>query len=293
MTRAWDVGLLRAPRGFAVVHAVSLAAPPAATAATVVTVHDLAWRHVPFAYPRRGREWHERAFLRALAASCHIVVPSEPVADEVREAGADAPRVTVIEPCVDHLPEPDDPAADSVLERLGVRGRFLLSVGTLEPRKNLGMLIAAYSDVQNSLPERWPLVIVGPEGWGPGVEPRDRVHLAGHVSPAVLSALYAKAELLAYVPLVEGFGLPPLEAMRAGTPVVASKVPSVRSAAFLVDPRDRGAIAEALLTVSTDGAVRDRLVKAGMNRAAELTWKENASHHVGLWGEIMGREGHG
>jgi glycosyltransferase involved in cell wall biosynthesis len=113
------------------------------------------------------------------------------------------------------------------------------------------------------------------------------------VSPAVLSALYEKAELLAYVPLVEGFGLPPLEAMRAGTPVVASEVPSVGGAAFLVDPHDRDEIAEALLTVSVDGSVRDRLVKVGMTRAAQLTWKENASHHVRLWRDVMQREEHG
>ncbi len=75
-------------------------------------------------------------------------------------------------------------------------------------------------------------MVVGPDGWGPGLQPRDGVELAGHVSPGVLSALYAKAELLAYVPLVEGFGLPPLEAMRAGTPVVASTVPSVAGAAL-------------------------------------------------------------
>jgi glycosyltransferase involved in cell wall biosynthesis len=283
MTRAWDSGLLRAPRGFAVVHAASLAVPHAGHAKTVVTVHDLAWRHVPFAFPRHGLAWHERAFRRALSSHCDFVVPSEPIASEVCEAGADESRVTVIEPGVDHLPEPDIAATRALLEHLGVQERFILSVGTLEPRKNLDMLIAAYSDVRAKLPDKWPLVVVGPAGWGPGLQPRDGVVLAGHVSPEVLSGLYASAELLVYVPLVEGFGLPPLESMLAGTPVVASAVPSVGSAALLVDPNSRTEIAEGLLAVSTDASVRERLVKDGKAQAQKLTWKQCASHHVELW----------
>ncbi len=80
MTRAWAAGMLRAPRGFAVVHAASLAVPRATGARTVVTVHDLAWRHVPFAYPKHGREWHERAFRQALSRGSDFVVPSAPIA---------------------------------------------------------------------------------------------------------------------------------------------------------------------------------------------------------------------
>jgi glycosyltransferase involved in cell wall biosynthesis len=289
MTRAWERGVLRAPRGFGVVNAASLAVPRAVGAATVVTVHDLAWRHVPFAFPRHGVEWHERAFRRALASGCNFVVPSERIAAEVHEAGADDGKVTVIEPGVDHLPRPDMAAAGELLERLGVREPFIMSVGTLEPRKNLEMLIAAYSDVRDSLPGRWPLVIVGPQGWGAGPISRQGVEFAGHVSPEVLSALYAKAELLAYVPLEEGFGLPPLEAMSFGTPVVASPVPSVRTAALVVDPHDRDAIAQALLTASTDTAVREKLVKEGRVRATNLTWERCASQHVELWQALLRR----
>lgn len=289
MTRAWDAGFLRAPRGFAVVHAGSLAVPHANGAQTVVTVHDLAWRQVPFAYPKHGREWHERAFRRALSEGCDFVVPSESIASEVCAAGADERLVTIIEPGVDHLQEPDVAGAHRLLERLGVNGPFILSVGTREPRKNLDGLAAAYSDVRDSLPGRWPLVIVGPAGWGPGLRPRDGVELAGQVTPGVLAALYAKAELMAYVPLVEGFGLPPVEAMLAGTPVVASAVPSVGSAAMLVDPEDHDGIAAALLSVSTDISVRERLVKDGRARAEKLTWRQCATHHVDLWRAILRR----
>jgi glycosyltransferase involved in cell wall biosynthesis len=155
-------------------------------------------------------------------------------------------------------------------------------------------LIAAYSDVRESLPARWSLVVVGPAGWGPDLKPRDGVVLAGQVSAEVLAGLYATAELLVYVPLVEGFGLPPVEAMLAGTPVVSSAVPSVGpadgGAALLVDPRNRKEIADGLLTVSTNSALRKELVTRGKSRVEKLTWKQCASHHVGLWRAVARRE---
>ena len=131
----------------------------------------------------------------------------------------------------DHLPPPDSTAGAAHLARLGIHGPFLLSVGTLEPRKNQARLIEAYGRIRGSLPEPWPLVMVGPTGWGEQVAPATGVILAGLVSPAELSALYAMARLLAYVPLIEGFGLPPVEAMAFGTPVVASPLPSTAGAA--------------------------------------------------------------
>jgi glycosyltransferase involved in cell wall biosynthesis len=283
LTRAWDAGLNAAPSGFATLHATSLAVPPARRVRTFVTVHDLAWRHVPFAFPRHGLLWHERAFTKALRRQLEFVVPSRHVADEVTEAGAEPARVTVIEPGGDHLPPPDSEAVKRVLERNGVSGPFILSVGTLEPRKNLDALMEAYSRIRDSLPGRWPLVVVGPEGWGPGVTARDGVVLAGPVTAGELSGLYEKAELLAYVPFVEGFGLPPLEAMQAGTPVVSSPIPSTGGAACEVDPHRTDEIAQGLLAVATDSKLRDELVEAGHARAAQLSWRACARHHVELW----------
>ena len=283
LTRAWDAHLLNAPRGFRILHATSLAVPPVKRTRTVATVHDLAWRHVPFAFPRHGLRWHEHALQEALRRLVEFVVPSRPVAEELIEAGADAGRVNVIEPGGDHLPAADLEAASRVLAAHGVNGEFLLSVSTLEPRKNLETLTEAYSRIRNSLPGSPPLVVIGPQGWGAGVTTRDGVVLAGAVSERELSALYAKAAMLAYVPLVEGFGLPPLEAMRAGTPVVASPVPSTGGAAFEVDPYDIEQIAQALLTVATDDRVRAELVSKGHVRAAKLSWKACARRHVELW----------
>jgi len=286
LTRAWDRGLLRAPGRFDVVHALSMATAEPGPAALVSTVHDLLWRHVPETYPARGRAWHEAALRRALARSHRFVVPSDVVASDLVQAGASPDRVTVVPMGCDHLPAPDPAAVDALLSRLGVAGPFLLSVGTMEPRKNLVRLALAYERMRTSLPEPWPLVVVGPSGWGEQLHQHQGVILAGMVTPSELAGLYARARLLAYVPLMEGFGLPPVEAMLAGAPVVASGVPSTGTAAYQVDPNDTDSIAEGLLVVATDEAVRHGLQSAGRSHAAGLSWSSIAQRHVSIWEEV-------
>ena len=283
LTRAWDSGLLRGSRGFDVVQATSLSTLEPGRAALVTTVHDLLWRRVPEAYPARGRMWHEAALRRALRRSDRFIVPADVVAVDLVEAGAPADSVHVIPMGSDHLPPPDEAAASRLLSTMGVDGPFLLSVGTLEPRKNLPRLVDAYERVRSSLPEPWPLVLVGPSGWGARVKPATGVVLTGMVTPPELSALYAMARLLAYVPLEEGFGLPPVEAMALGTPVVASPLPSTAGAAFEIDPLDTDSIAGGLLTVATDEQQRDRLRHLGRERTGQLHWSGIARQHLSVW----------
>jgi len=114
------------------------------------------------------------------------------------------------------------------------------------------------------------------------------VVLAGTVSAAELSGLYASARLLAYVPLIEGFGLPPVEAMSVGTPVVASPLPSTGGAALEVDPSDTSSIAAGLLEVATDARTREELVHRGAARSQELTWISIARRHREVWDAATG-----
>jgi glycosyltransferase involved in cell wall biosynthesis len=300
LTRAWDHALVRAPRGFDVVHAVSLAAPRPSNEGTplVVTVHDLAWRLHPDATTRRGRTWHEAALARARMRAAALVTPSRRVAADLEALGADPARISVVPPGSDLLPPPDAAGADALLGRLGVPGPFVLTVGTLEPRKNLGRLVEAYATVRPSLPEHWPLVVVGPTGWrggggdrGAPQVPTQGVVFAGAVRDDVLAELYRRARVLAYVPLAEGFGLPPFEAMRLGTPaLVARGVPSVDDVgdsppapARLVDPFDVGDIAAGLAAVLTDEALRADLAARGEAHARSRTWRAAAAAHVALW----------
>jgi alpha-1,3-rhamnosyl/mannosyltransferase len=267
---------------------VSLATLESHRAPLVVTVHDLLWRRIPDAYPARGRRWHEGALRRALRRADQFVVPADVVGADLVEAGASPDRITVIPMGSDHLPPPDLPAAAAHLKSLGVEGPFLLCVGTLEPRKNLQRLVEAYESVRSELPEPWPLVMVGPSGWGEQVELAPGVVLAGSVSASELTGLYASASLLAYVPLIEGFGLPPVEAMSVGTPVVASPLPSTGGAALEVDPHDTASIAAGLLQVATDEPTRTDLVAKGTARAAELSWTSIARRHRDVWDLVAG-----
>jgi glycosyltransferase involved in cell wall biosynthesis len=291
LTRMWDGGLVHAPGDFDVVHAVSLAVPPLASArrrgVAVVAIHDVAWRHRPEDYPSRGRRWHEAALGRALRHASHFVVPSPAVADDLVAAGAPETAVSVIPLGSDVLRDRDESAAGALLARLGVRGPFLLSVGTLEPRKNLPRLFSAYGAARRQLPEPWPLVVVGPPGWGPKLEHGEGIVFTGRVGDGTLASLYARARLLAYVPFEEGFGLPPVEAMRYGTPVVSSPLPTTGGAALEVDPTHVEEITHALVQVATDEELRARLAEAGAARAASLTWESAARAHVALWRSLL------
>jgi len=274
-----------------VVHA-SGGAVPATGAPLVATIHDLAWRRHPEAATRRGRRMFEGWLADARRAD-RIVCPSEGTRRDLVDAGFDDDQIRVVPLGV--VPAHVEPGLPGRLRtRYGIDGPFVLWVGTLEPRKNLDRLVAAMS--ASATLTDVALVLVGPEGWRTDVARTvaplgERAIVVGSVGESEKRAWYEAADVFCLPSLHEGFGLPVLEAMAHGTPVVTSAGTATGEVAgddaLLVDPTDVGAIAEALSTVLTDGATADRLAAAGRIRAAAHPWSRTAEGLVDVYREVV------
>lgn len=275
-----------------VIWAGAMAVPPAEVP-LAVTVHDLAFLEHPEWSTPRGLRFFRRSWAVTKRRADVVVVPSATTAAECVRHGADPDRVVVVPWGVDATP-----AADAELERarhdLGLPDRFVLWVGTAEPRKNLSGLVDAMGGVD------LPLVVVGPAGWL--IEARtvlaplgSRAHLLGPVPDDRLRAVFRAATVFAFPSLAEGFGLPVLEAMVQGTPVVTSfgtaTADVAGDAAVLVDPRDPAALAAALGRVAGDADHGARLAEAGRARARHFTWEATAQGYRAAFERAVDRAG--
>jgi glycosyltransferase involved in cell wall biosynthesis len=305
------------------VHAPSLAVPPPGRRPLVVTVHDLAFRTHPECFPASGRDFHERGLALARAEAAAVIVPSEASAAELRDAGFEAGRVHVAHHGIDLAPlspleptGPDFPAASlnplqhmhphwqpaegsmggpGGVSVLGLEPRsYLLFVGTVEPRKGIDVLLAAHDALRRQGRPDLRLVIAGPPGWGdtPSLD-RPGVVAPGRIDEVTLDALYRGAAALAVPSRSEGFGLPALEAMARGCPVVASKAGAlpevVGDAGLLVPPGDPDSLAAALDRILSDDALATSLGAAGHQRAATFTWSACTAAHLAAYDAALGR----
>ncbi|MGZ5213710.1 MAG: glycosyltransferase family 4 protein [Actinomycetota bacterium] len=281
-----------------IVHATNPAGVPPVRAdqRLVVTVHDLAFQRFPELFPH-GWRWLYRAGLRAAVMRADaILVPSQSTADDLIDSTSVQPSRVHVTPLAPSLVASDEDPTEA-LERLGVARPYVLSVGTLEPRKNLVRLVRAYRQVAPDVPHA--LVLAGMPGWrtealeaelarpGPGTIVR-----TGHVSDDALDALYRGADVFAYPSLYEGFGLPVVEAMAHGVPTLASNTSSlpqvVGDAALLVDPTDVSEIAEGLARLLTETAPADDLRQRGLQRAATFTWAATARATLDVYRQLTG-----
>ncbi|WP_158885266.1 glycosyltransferase family 4 protein [Amycolatopsis anabasis] len=275
---AWQLGVPWWPGGDAV-HAPTPLAPPRAPRGRTlsVTVHDtVPWTH-PETLTPRGVSWHRAMIGRAARRADALVVPTEAVAGDLRRRVAVRAEITVAGHGVAEALTRDEPTG------LDLPERYVLAIGTLEPRKGIDVLIAAMREVDVVL------LLAGQPGWG-GLDPRElarehglpaeRVRVLGRVPDAELGAVLRRASVLAAPSLAEGFGLPVLEAMAAGVPVVHSDVPAlveVAGGAGLAVPRgDAGALAAALREVLGSPARAAGLAAAGRSRAARFSWARSA-----------------
>jgi glycosyltransferase involved in cell wall biosynthesis len=282
--------------GTDVVHAPSLAIPPAGPAPLVVTVHDVAFLRHPEAFTRHGVEFHRRGLAITYREAAVVITASQFARGELIRAGF-APERIHLAPHGVAVPEPEpDNLAELRVRRVGVREPYVLCVGTIEPRKGLDVLASAFRTVHRKLPDA-SLVVVGPQGWlaVSGLDAAGIVEL-GRVDDATLDALYRRAEICAVPSRYEGFGLPALEAMARGTAVIASDASSlpevVADAGLLVPPGDVAAWADALIDLLDDDATRTELGARGVRRAAGFAWAASAHAHYKAYATATERAVH-
>ncbi|HLH26373.1 MAG TPA: glycosyltransferase family 1 protein [Chloroflexota bacterium] len=263
----------------------------------VVTIHDLAFLRYPEIQTADSRR-HYGQVARVVQRVERVVVDSAWTGADVEALlGVPPARIRVVHLAPTPAPPPSAAGVAAVRAHYALDGPFLLYLGTLEPRKNLGTLLRAFARLGPSEPAR--LVLAGPRGWldepivAAAERLGERVRLLGPVPPADLAALYAAATAFVFPSLYEGFGLPPLEAMAAGTPVVAAKascLPEVLGdAALFVPPEDEAGLTEALRAVLADSALRADLRARGLARAAAFSWERTAAATLAVYREVLGQ----
>lgn len=274
-------------------HATDFVLPPHGARRAVLTVHDLAFHFFPEAAMPSLHHYLNVVVPRSVRRADFLIADSHNTARDLTQVWAVAPdRITVVQGGVDHShfrPDSDAHRHAAVRKRYAIGdGPYILTVSRLEPRKNHVRLIQAFhrARMQSGLPHR--LIIGGSKGWlydaiyaeVAALGLHDAVHFAGFIDDTDLPALYAAADFVAYPSLYEGFGLPIIEALACGTPVLTGDNSCLPEAggqgALYVDARDVDAIAAGLVRLAHDPLLRADLARAGIAHAAQFTWQRSA-----------------
>ncbi len=299
----WSVGLpLYAKRlGLDLFHGTNFELPLWSRRRTVLTIHDLsALRYPELHRPRLARRARVRLPLAAKLARA-IITPTEAVKREVcSHFRLKTEKVTAIHeaPRSVFRPLPLDETRE-VRKRLGIEDDFLLFVGTLEPRKNLLTLLKAFDQLLRHTAWRSQLVVAGGEGWlmdetftflkESGIN--EHLRLVGYLDDEELRALYSSCRAFIYPSLSEGFGLPPLEAMACGAPVIASRIPALQEtlgeAAILIEPVDVDGLARAITDILENEEGRIGLASAGLKQAARFSWERAAKQTYEIYQHVL------
>jgi glycosyltransferase involved in cell wall biosynthesis len=278
------------------VHATSVI-PPATRRPLVVTVHDLAFTDPRSGFGRRVAAVMLRGWQNTLERAAAVIVPSRTTADLVVAAGLAADRVHVVPEGAEPRPV-DDAERRAVRQRYQLDRPFVLTTGTVEPRKNLDGVLAAFGSVARR--RDVDLVMVGPDGWGSDLRtmvrrsgaPAERVRPLGFVPDVDLRALYSEADVFCYPSWAEGFGLPVLEAMAQGAAVVTSSTTATAEicgdAGLAVDPANQARLTAAVARLLDRPEERAEYGRRALARAARFTWERAAEGTRGVYAAVTG-----
>ncbi|PWT95434.1 MAG: glycosyltransferase family 1 protein [Blastocatellia bacterium] len=283
---------------------VQFTAPPFCPCPVIVSIHDLSFEHLPHTFNRRSRTQLRLTVRRSARRAARILSLSEHTRRDIAETyRIDPAQITAIPPAAPshYGPVVDEKELQRVRHTYGIEGEYVLSVGSIQPRKNLARLVRSYASLLAKYPGgRFPkLVLVGKCAWlydetfrtlqETGIN--DSVILTGYVPESDLPALYSGCSAFVYPSFFEGFGLPPLEAMKCGAPVIVGNMTSlpevVGDAALQVDPFDEKEIASAVEQIVNDQGLRDKLRVKGWARAEMFDWRETARRTLQVYEEVV------
>jgi glycosyltransferase involved in cell wall biosynthesis len=301
----WTLARAAARRKPDLFHTIAYGPPVLYPGVRILTIHDLAFRLFPETVPQRYRTYWNWAYGAAAAGCRRLIAVSESTRNDiVRVLHRDPNEVSVVTCGVDpvYAPAPagrDDPRPDALR---GLPARYILNVGTIQPRKDFATLLRTYARLRPEFPDLW-LVVAGGRGWGYG-DPldmvrreglEDRVRLLEFAPPEIMPDLYRGAGILLFPSLYEGFGLPILEAMASGTPVVAvnsSSIPEVvGDAGLLSPPRDDAGLAAHARSILRDPAKRADLARRGLERARLFSWRKAAEETIKVYQSVLSETG--
>jgi len=303
--RWWAIGLpLYLKRaGIDLFHGTNYDVPLWNKRRNIITVHDLSI----FSHPEKHKDDIGRRARRRLPimirSTARIITPTESVKREIVERfGTEPDKITVIPEAARQAFRPAhlNETAET-RRRLDIKNDFILFVGTIEPRKNLSTLVRAFAQVTRRTSRQLQLVIAGGQGWlmddfhllinEAGI--RDFVRMTGYLDDEDLRALYSSCKVFVYPSLYEGFGLPPLEAMACGAPVIASRISALsetlEDSALFIDPTDVEAVAKTIVDLLENEEQRIRLASRGLKHAARFSWEKTARLTLEAYYQVLGK----